>query len=603
MSILPRVIPFRVGVPIQDPADFAGRREVLQEIANAMLNLQNVSLHGERRTGKTSLLLYLAHPASSPIVGLPETHIPAYFNFQDFTKASAASVWQAMAHAVAEQVNRRHPERRDEAEKFLAIIAEFLTPSGTPELFGTGFGQALSYLDGLGFKVHLLLDEFDYTSYNPDLGDTFYDALRSLTTRTENISYVIATRTGLVALQPTDKSSSPLFNIFTRITLGPFQEDEVHSLLFDYFARADLDISLAEKLCSESPFLYDVTGYHPFFLQTLCYHLCARLDEPDWPLGQARKGALRAFEEDSTPHFEYYWTVSSQEEQRLLRMLAAKQPIDQELHEALLEDLEDRCLVVQTGEIEQEWQLFSSFFSNWVNSLIHIPATIPVPAGPFWMGSLPEDPEAHDNEKPRSEASLRGYQIGRYPVTNAEYASFVSHTGHRPPEHWCERKVPSGLEHHPVVNVNCDDAEAYCLWLSQATGRHYRLPTEEEWEKAARGGLPEQRRYPWGEMWQSSLCNTKELERRETSSVHEFEYPNQSPFGVADMAGNVWEWTASWYQRYLGSSYESLHYGRLYRVVRGGSWQHSSWEARISCRGRYGTNVCRPYLGFRIVLD
>ncbi len=371
MNAKPRVIPFRIGGPIQDPADFAGRKDVLQAVSNAMLNLQNVSLHGERRTGKTSLLLYLAHPTMSSIIGLPETHIPVYFNFQDFSEARAANVWQAMADAIAEQIEQRHPDGEAESECFLGAIAEFLDSPEVPELFGTGFGRAFAALDDSGVKLHLLFDEFDQTARNPNLGDPFYDALRSLPTRAENISYVIATRTGLTALQPTSsKVSSPLFNIFTQVILSPFREDEVYRLIFDYFARAELDISLADKLCEELPFLYEVTGYHPFFLQTLCYHLCTMLDEPDWPLGRARQEALRAFEKDAKPHFEYYWEVSSKKEQGLIKRLASQWPIDWDQIEAkaLVESLRDRCLVIQTGEPERKWRLFSSAFSNWVNS-------------------------------------------------------------------------------------------------------------------------------------------------------------------------------------------------------------------------------------------
>ncbi len=207
MSIKPRVIPFKVGRPIQDPMDFAGRTDVLQAISHAMLSLQNVSLRGERRTGKTSLLFYLAHPASASAIGLPENQIPVYCNFQDFAQANVANVWQVMADSIAERIKPTHPA---ESERFLKTIGEFLASPEAPELFGTGFGRALAQLSDLDFKFHLLFDEFDQTIRNPNLGDPFYDSLRSLPTRTGNISYVIATRTGLAALQPTySKVSSP----------------------------------------------------------------------------------------------------------------------------------------------------------------------------------------------------------------------------------------------------------------------------------------------------------------------------------------------------------------------------------------------------------
>jgi formylglycine-generating enzyme required for sulfatase activity len=228
------------------------------------------------------------------------------------------------------------------------------------------------------------------------------------------------------------------------------------------------------------------------------------------------------------------------------------------------------------------------------------PDTVLIPAGPFWMGSDSDDAEAHDNEKPRRRLDLPEYQIGRYPVTNAQYTRFISDTGHNPPDHWDGRNVPAGLEDHPVVNVSFEDAVAYCHWLSQVAGQHYRLPTEAEWEKAARGGLPETRRYPWGDKWQPDSCNTCEVGRNGATPVHEFEHVNRSPFGVTDMVGNVWEWTASWYERYPDSSHESVHYGRVYRVVRGGSWRSDCQDVHISCRGRYKPDERRPYVGFRV---
>jgi hypothetical protein len=200
------LIPFRVGGPIQEPAHFVGHKDDVEEIVHGMLRLQNISLRGERRTGKTSLLLYLAHPESE--IQLPDNHIPVYFNLQDFAEASAVKVWQAIAEAIAERLEQQHPERMACAQQFLATIAEFIAPSEDPPLFGAAFGRGLTQLKGAGFKIHLLFDEFDQTVRNPNLGDSFYDALRSLPTRAGNISYVIASRTRLSSLQPTNNKVS-----------------------------------------------------------------------------------------------------------------------------------------------------------------------------------------------------------------------------------------------------------------------------------------------------------------------------------------------------------------------------------------------------------
>lgn len=608
----PALIPFQIGTPIQDPAAFIGRKKILQRVSSAMLNMQNISLRGERRTGKTSLLLYLAHLSSISKLGLPENHIPVYFNFQEFTEASASRVWLAIAAAISEQIKSRYPNLQTESGQFFSTLRDPFATQQEIESFSTAFKDALYQLSNSGLKIHLLFDEFDQTVRNRNLGDTFYDTLRSLPTSTKNLSYVVATREGLSELQTFyAKISSPFFNIFTNATLKPFEKKEVFHLIFEYFARAETDISLAERLCDESSFLYEVTGYHPFFIQTLCCHLYERLDYPDWPRGQAQTEALCAFEEDSKLHFKDYWKFSKIKDRILMEKLASGESIDWNQSEtsAAINRLEARCLVVQTPDKVNEWQLFSSVFGDWIGSGIEIEkeyqstdAFISIPAGSCFIGSASDDPEAEENEKPQRELETGEYSISRYPVTNAEYARFVLYTGHEPLEHWEEGRVPEGLENHPVVLVSYKDAEAYCRWFSRITKRHCRLPTEEEWERAARGDCPEKRRYPWGDDFKPDHCNTKELGLEGTTPVYKFEQTNRSPFQVVDMVGNVWEWTSSWYERYPDSDYHTFSYGRTYRVVRGGSWHHSCHDARLSCRGRYEPDIKRKYLGFRVVL-
>ena len=114
-----------------------------------------------------------------------------------------------------------------------------------------------------------------------------------------------------------------------------------------------------------------------------------------------------------------------------------------------------------------------------------------VSPGPFLMGSdRQKDPQARDDELPQHEVTLPGYWIGRYPVTNAQYLFFVEATRHQAPKYWKGNHLPRGFESHPVVCVNWHDALTYCRWLSEKTGIPVRLPSEAEWEKAARGGLP-----------------------------------------------------------------------------------------------------------------
>ncbi len=116
------------------------------------------------------------------------------------------------------------------------------------------------------------------------------------------------------------------------------------------------------------------------------------------------------------------------------------------------------------------------------------------------------------------------------------------------PESWEDDRPPKGLESHPVMDVTWRDAIAYCKWLSEMTGKRITLPSEAEWEKAARGDK-DKRAYPWGHTFESTRCNSSELEIGDTTPVGIF--PNgASPYGCLDMSGNVWEWTRSIHKNY-----------------------------------------------------
>jgi formylglycine-generating enzyme required for sulfatase activity len=210
------------------------------------------------------------------------------------------------------------------------------------------------------------------------------------------------------------------------------------------------------------------------------------------------------------------------------------------------------------------------------------PDMVLIPAGEFLMGSDPQkDRYAEADEQPQHTLYLPDYYLARTPVTNAQYAAFVQATGYPRPAHWESREPPPGKEDHPVVYVSWYSAVAYCNWLAEVTGKPYRLPSEAEWEKGARGD--DGRIYPWGDQWDARRCNNTEDGQRGTTPVGA--YPEgASPYGLLDMAGNVWEWTDSWYQAYPGSDYQSEDFGEKYRVLRGGSWLSSQRCIRVSYR-------------------
>ncbi len=238
-----------------------------------------------------------------------------------------------------------------------------------------------------------------------------------------------------------------------------------------------------------------------------------------------------------------------------------------------------------------------------------------IPAGPFWMGTSDEQMAmlraSYDwarefdfgREQPQREITLAEYQIGRYPVTNAEYAEFVRATGRPSPRHWRQGMFPEELASHPVVYVSWYDARAYVEWLKEETGQPYRLPTEAEWEKAARGdtGLV----WPWGDEWDEKKCNMKLSGPGKTTPVGQYSPAGDSPYGCADMAGNVWEWCSSLYQPYpyeVDDGRENLEASGN-RVLRGGSWRDTNpgW-ARCTYRTvhRPSNVIIIVALGFRV---
>ena len=227
-----------------------------------------------------------------------------------------------------------------------------------------------------------------------------------------------------------------------------------------------------------------------------------------------------------------------------------------------------------------------------------------VPAGEFLMGSaVPRDKHAYDDELPPHSVYLPDFYIGKYPVTNVEYQAFVRSTGHRAPGHWEKGRIPAGKDNHPVVTVSWDDAVAFCDWLSRETKQPFRLPTEAEWGKAARG--TDGRTYPWGdEPPDEDRCNFGK-NVGDTTTIGRYSPQGDSPYGCAGMAGNVHDWCQSLYRSYpyqADDGREDLKAGG-WRVRRGGSWWSVARYVRCACR-HWSTPDVRSYdLGFRVARD
>jgi sulfatase modifying factor 1 len=262
-----------------------------------------------------------------------------------------------------------------------------------------------------------------------------------------------------------------------------------------------------------------------------------------------------------------------------------------------------------------------------------------IPPGPFLMGS-----NARVDEKPQQKIDLAEYWIARTHTTNRQFERFVQESGYvtsAEKEEWAytytgsqwgeirgaDWRHPEGpgsdlqdRSDHPVLNVSWFDAMNYCRWLSELENAHYRLPTEPEWEKAARGGLEladgspnliPDRQYPWGNYPPDNTRCNFEWNVGARTPVGHFRPQGDSPYGCQDMAGNAWEWCLNKYRPYPYNkddgredetdSDDDQTESFINRAVRGGSWHEDRWVSRVPGRGRTSPDFRDCYLTFRVV--
>jgi sulfatase modifying factor 1 len=250
-----------------------------------------------------------------------------------------------------------------------------------------------------------------------------------------------------------------------------------------------------------------------------------------------------------------------------------------------------------------------------------------IPAGEFLMGCE----AAEEDERPMHRVHVDDFFLGVQPVTNAEYARFVAESGHRSPAIyelplvvraggierersfrqvgspyvWQDGHPSTDRGDHPVTLVRYDDAAAYCAWLSSATDRSFRLPTEAEWEKAARGGA-ESKRYPWGDRLDRNMANfLVDPALKPTHGTTPCRSYPPNGYGLYDMAGNVWEWVCDWYDaRYYDAASPRNPIGPAaghLRIVRGGSWLVADVRM-LSCSHRHKVppDTYSYAIGFRV---
>ncbi len=225
---------------------------------------------------------------------------------------------------------------------------------------------------------------------------------------------------------------------------------------------------------------------------------------------------------------------------------------------------------------------------------------VEIPEGSFIMGTN----DRLEDEGPQHERFLHQYYIDIYEVTNLQYKAFIDATGRRSPKYFRNRTFPEGKADHPVTYVSWKDARDYCVWAGK------RLPTDAEWEKAARG--PNGNIFPWGNAFDIDLANTPQRwkilgEEGDTTPVGAFP-EGKSYYGLYDMSGNVWEWTDTWYDAYPGSMHMTENYGKKYKTLKGGSWWDCSFyqcgiSAPLYNRSFFLPSTKNNSFGFRCAAD
>jgi formylglycine-generating enzyme required for sulfatase activity len=230
-------------------------------------------------------------------------------------------------------------------------------------------------------------------------------------------------------------------------------------------------------------------------------------------------------------------------------------------------------------------------------------------------------PDIFEDETPLHLVNLPSFFISKFPITNKQYRDFVIDTNYRAPSGWMGTSVPDEKLNHPVVNISWFDAVAYCRWLTENTGKFYRLPSEAEWEKAAKGkGF---KIFPWGNIWKIDCCNTKESGISDTTPVGQYEL-GRSNYDVYDLCGNVSEWTMSlWNNPETNVNYKypyNADDGRevldgdwdipqllkeefTFRVLRGASFMFPQSFARCSFRRKFAQKNYGVDVGFRVAIS
>lgn len=344
-----------------------------------------------------------------------------------------------------------------------------------------------------------------------------------------------------------------------------------------------LPIRLAKMVFIQTRFpeLYNILREIPQFIRELEEQICAKNNKSDFEGNDsAEDSSSLVLPPQLIPFFD-------NKDLRDLFSLYASSEEDASFAQLSIDEIKPYIYLVQHTSTRLVYE--SPFLE---------PALSVIPSGSITIGDA-----QYTVAVPVHTVEMKSFSISRHPITNYEYYLYIENTNYAAPPHWDNGFFDKNQGDHPVVGVSWNDAVLYCRWLSDKTGKIYRLPSEIEWEYAAKGNS--NGKWPWGNEWISDKCNTREASVTTTTSVGQFSPGGDSVFGISDMVGNVWEWCSTLYTRYPYSRNNETDIDNVSseRVIRGGSYLTEKNFATCTYRNKYLSRGRKLDIGFRVVLE
>ena len=356
--------PFIFKTPVRGDA-FFGRGDLLTKLCEYINAGESVSLVGERRIGKTSILLRVLD-LKGRILSQPPQHVLAFVDFLGLSNHTEIDIWVTLLATLAEEMNHLGLEAESITRAIEQLQSGSLPQPTLLALFRT--------LASAGIRVTFLFDEFEATAQRKHPVDlSFYKILRNLAIDGKtSLSYVIATRQELSEVERFIERqftglSSPLFNIFHQLVATSFSKDEAREMVGGLLQSIALDPDTKLGFWLQQDLLFQLSGFHPFFLQIACYQLFEHCVLPDGTLSDqvSEDEITSAFLREASPHYSYYWEVSSPaEREMMLRLAMAGSSLDIEAHLPTANRLRNRSLVIRDSETK--WRLSSPAFATWI---------------------------------------------------------------------------------------------------------------------------------------------------------------------------------------------------------------------------------------------